>query len=52
MDFRERLNNSLHYTLTSADQMIQQMMVVGNVQGLENIEASPKSNNVDWDRLR
>lgn len=52
MDFRERLNNSLHYTLTAVDRMIVEIMQCSNVKGLHNIEASPKNNNIDWEALR
>lgn len=52
MDFRERLNNSLHFTLTAVDRMIVEMMVCQNIKGLDNIEASPKDNNINWETIR
>lgn len=52
MDFRERLNNSLHFTLTAVDRMIVEMMLCHNAKGLDSIEASPKNNNINWDALR
>ncbi|KAJ8921252.1 hypothetical protein NQ315_013724 [Exocentrus adspersus] len=52
MDFRERLNNSLHYTTVAVDRIILSLMECSTLESLYNIDISPKDNNIDWKSLR
>ncbi|KAJ8975262.1 hypothetical protein NQ317_008828 [Molorchus minor] len=52
MDFRERLNNSLHYTLVAIDTIILSFMECGHIESLYSIDISPKDNKIEWESLR
>lgn len=51
MDFRERLNNSLHYTTIAVDRIILNIVQCTTLDGLYSIDTSPKDNKIDWDAL-
>lgn len=51
MDFRERLNNSLHYTTTAVDRIILNIVQCSSLDGLYNIDTSPKDNKIDFNAL-
>lgn len=54
MNFRERLNNSLHYTLTAIDRTLLELLSTTDLQNmtLRHTLAAPKYKNIDWDALR
>lgn len=54
MNFRERLNNSLHYTLTAIDRTLLELLSTADLQNLtlRHTLAAPKYKNIDWDALR
>lgn len=52
MEFRCRLNNSLHYTLTAIDRMLLEIITCTNLKTLNILDASSKNNNINWELLR
>lgn len=52
MDFRERLNNSMHYTTVAIDRIILSLIECTNLDGLYNIDISPKEDKIEWESLR
>ncbi|KAJ8964379.1 hypothetical protein NQ314_004944 [Rhamnusium bicolor] len=52
MDFRERLNNSLHYTTVAIDRIILSLLECTSLESLYNLDISPKDNNIEWGSLR
>ena len=52
MDFRERLNNSLHYTTIAIDRIMLGFVQCTTAEGLYNVDISPKDNSISWDDLR
>ncbi|KRT80486.1 hypothetical protein AMK59_8548 [Oryctes borbonicus] len=52
MDFRERLNNSLHYTTIAVDGIMLCLMQCTTSEALYNLEISPKDNKISWETLR
>lgn len=52
MDFRERLNNSMHYTTVAIDRIVLSVIECTTLEALYNIDISPKDDKIDWDALR
>lgn len=52
MDFRERLNNSLHYTTVAIDRIILSLIECTYMENLLNLDISPKDDKIEWDTLR
>ncbi|KAI4454836.1 n-terminal acetyltransferase-related [Holotrichia oblita] len=52
MDFRERLNNSLHYTTIAVDGIMLCLMQCTTSEALYNLDISPKDNKISWETLR
>lgn len=57
MDFRERLSNSLHYSLTSAEAMLMEMVVMGGngaaqaLAAVNGMTIMPCEDRIDWSAL-
>ncbi|KAK4877771.1 hypothetical protein RN001_010277 [Aquatica leii] len=52
MDFREKLNNSFHYTMVAVDRIILNIVQCSSIDNLYNTNILPKDNNIEWDKLR
>ncbi|XP_018335486.1 phagocyte signaling-impaired protein isoform X2 [Agrilus planipennis] len=52
MDFRERLNNSLHYVTTAVDKIILSLVQCSSIENLYSIDLVPKDNKIEWEELR
>ncbi|XP_030755223.1 phagocyte signaling-impaired protein [Sitophilus oryzae] len=52
MDFREKLNNSLHYTTTVVDRIVLSLVDCSTLDGIYNVDISFKENKIEWDKLR
>lgn len=52
MDFRERLNNSLHYTTVAIDRIIFSLIECLYLDNLYTLDVSPKDDKIEWDSLR
>lgn len=52
MDFRERLNNSLHYLYVAIERIMQNLMVAPSIENLFTLDVLPKDNCINWDALR
>lgn len=52
MDFREKLNNSFHYTAVAVDRIILNIVQCNSTENLYNSNILPKDNKIDWDKLR
>lgn len=52
MDFRERLNNSLHYTTVAVDRIMLNLVECMSLETLYSLAISPKDNDINWELLR
>ncbi|KAF5280729.1 hypothetical protein FQA39_LY18012 [Lamprigera yunnana] len=52
MDFREKLNNSFHYTMVAVDRIILNIVQCSSIDNLYTTNILPKDNNIEWDKLR
>ncbi|KAK5638702.1 hypothetical protein RI129_012997 [Pyrocoelia pectoralis] len=52
MDFREKLNNSFHYTMVAVDRIILNIVQCVSIDSLYNTNILPKDNNIEWEKLR
>ncbi|KAB0791042.1 hypothetical protein PPYR_02842 [Photinus pyralis] len=52
MDFREKLNNSFHYTMVAVDRIILNIVQCTSIDSLYNANILPKDNNIEWEKLR
>lgn len=52
MDFRERLNNSLHYTATAVDRIILNFIECTSTKNLYHVNTCPRDSDIDFDALR
>ncbi|CAG9767813.1 unnamed protein product [Ceutorhynchus assimilis] len=51
MDFRETMNNSMHYTTVVVDRIILSLVDCSRLDSLYNLDISPKDNKIEWDKL-
>ncbi|XP_050315955.1 phagocyte signaling-impaired protein [Anthonomus grandis grandis] len=51
MDFREKLNNSMHYTTVVVDRIILSLVDCSGVDSLYDLDISPKDDKIEWDKL-
>ncbi|CAH1985845.1 unnamed protein product [Acanthoscelides obtectus] len=52
LDFRERLNNSLHYTTVAVDKIVLSLVECMSLETLYTLSIPPKEYNVEWELLR
>lgn len=52
MDFREKMNNSMHYTTVVVDRIILSLVDCSRIDSLYNLDISPRDNKIEWDKLR
>ncbi|KAL1489406.1 hypothetical protein ABEB36_014306 [Hypothenemus hampei] len=52
MDFRERMNNSLHYATVLVDRVMLNLMDCSSVTGLNNLYISISELRINWTKLR
>lgn len=52
MDFREKMNNSMHYTTMVVDRIILSLVDCSRIDSLYNLDISPRDNKIEWDKLR
>ncbi|XP_076254077.1 phagocyte signaling impaired [Rhynchophorus ferrugineus] len=52
MDFREKMNNSLHYTTVVVDKIMMSLIECSTLDGLYNTDISFKENKIEWEKLR
>lgn len=52
MDFREKMNNSMHYTTVVVDRIILSLVDCASLDSLYSLDISPKDNKIEWDQLR
>nr|CAI5836675.1 unnamed protein product [Callosobruchus analis] len=52
LDFRERLNNSLHYTAVAIDKIFLSLVECMSLESLYCLSIPPKDHNIDWELLR
>lgn len=57
MDFRERLSNSLHFSLTSVEALLMELVGLNTTQvpqsllQFQNMQINPEEDNIKWDEL-
>lgn len=51
MDFRERLNNSIHYATIAVDRVFLNLVQSTTLDGVYNLDTSPKDDAIDFDLL-
>ncbi|CAG9821462.1 unnamed protein product [Phaedon cochleariae] len=52
MDFRERMNNSLHYATVGVDRIVLKLVECMSLDTLYSITISPKEDKIEWNCLR
>lgn len=55
MDFRERLNHSMHYTTVVVDRIMLSLVDCANIDSLYDVDISLLTLNdskIEWDKLR
>ncbi|KAJ9576201.1 hypothetical protein L9F63_006934, partial [Diploptera punctata] len=56
VEFRERLNNSLHYALVTVERMLLELLASKNfsetVKYIEGMDITPDRDTIDWDNLQ
>lgn len=52
MDFREKMNNSMHYTMVVVDRIVLNLINCHDYDRLCNLDISPRDNDIEWEKLR
>lgn len=52
MDFRERVNNSLHYSTIAVERVLLNLVLCNSVENLYAMDMEPRDTPIKWDNLR
>lgn len=52
MDFRERVNNSLHYSTISVERVLLNLVQCNSIENLYSMDVEPRDTPILWDKIR
>lgn len=52
MDFRERVNNSLHYSTISVERVLLNLVQCNSIENFYAMDVEPRDTPILWDKIR